>query len=133
MLKMLLDRIVLISICVSLVVVTLLSSRLYYENKIEKILKQSEEQKIEESTEQKEEKRLKDTLNKTYNKYRDDELTIENKQKIDKIKTFIAEYPEYKSVEESYIKLTDVFLEYNIPVQQYAAAWNYYNQKNKEK
>lgn len=73
------------------------------------------------------------SVKETYATHRKDKITTETMAKIDKMKTYFENNQHLKSVAESRIKIASVFLELDIPLQQYDAAWDYYQEiKNNE-
>ena len=58
---------------------------------------------------------------------RNDDLSEENRVKIDKIKKYIEKHPEKSLVINLYVRLTDVFEKADIPIEQFRAGWHYYH------
>ena len=58
---------------------------------------------------------------------KNDDLSEENRIKIDKIKRYIERHPEKSLVIALYVRLTDVFEKADIPVEQFRAGWHYYH------
>ena len=58
---------------------------------------------------------------------KNDDLSEENRTKIDKIKRYIERHPEKSLVIALYVRLTDVFEKADIPIEQFRAGWHYYH------
>ena len=58
---------------------------------------------------------------------KNDDLSEENRIKIDKIKRYIEKHPEKCLVVDLYVRLTDVFEKAEIPIEQFRAGWHYYH------
>lgn len=58
---------------------------------------------------------------------KNDDLSEENRIKIDKIKRYIERHPEKSLVIALYVRLTDVFEKADIPIEQFKAGWHYYH------
>ena len=58
---------------------------------------------------------------------KNDDLSEENRIKIDKIKRYIERHPEKSLVIALYVRLTDVFEKAGIPIEQFRAGWHYYH------
>ena len=58
---------------------------------------------------------------------KNDDLSEENRIKIDKVKRYIERHPEKSLVIGLYVRLTDVFEKADIPIEQFRAGWHYYH------
>ena len=58
---------------------------------------------------------------------KNDDLSEENRIKIDKIKRYIEGHPETRVVTVLYVRLTDVLEKADIPIEQFRAGWHYYH------